>query len=165
MYTARARFLSPKAALVFTSNECVATTAFYPGVSRMLMFASSVQFTLFTEYVASPAFLNHPLCVAHTKARQGLIGWGAQEPEQAQSSSDEIPSQGSSQQQQKPKHKPPVLPAATVADVLVCNSNQQVVFSKQKALTRLAQKAQLRWSTEGPLTVIVPKRAKSGAAP
>jgi hypothetical protein len=127
----------------FTPNECVATTAFYSGVSRALRFASSVQFTPITEYLASPAFLNHPPYVAYTKARQDLIDWGAQAPEQAQSSSDDIPSQGSSQQQQKPKNKPPVLPA--VADVLLYKSSQQLVFPEQKALTRLAQKAQLRW--------------------
>jgi hypothetical protein len=131
----------------FTPNECVATTAFYSGVSRALRFASSVQFTPITEYLASPAFCNHPLCVAYTKARQDLIDWGAQEPEQAQSSSDDIPSQGISQQQQKPKNTRPVLPA--VADVLVYSSSQQLVFPEQKALTRLAQKAQLCWSTKG----------------
>ncbi len=131
----------------FTLNVCVATTAFYSGVSRALRFASSVQFTPITEYLALPAFRNHPLCVAYTKARQDLIDWGAQEPEQAQSSSDDILSQGISQQQQKPKNKCPVLPA--VADVLVYSSSQQLVFPEQKALTRLTQKAQLCWSTNG----------------
>jgi hypothetical protein len=95
----------------------------------------------------SPAFRNHPLYVAYTKASQDLIDWDAQEPEQAQSSSDNIPFQGISQQQQKPKNKPPVLQA--VADILVYNSSQQLVFPDQKALTRLPQKAQLCWLTKG----------------
>jgi hypothetical protein len=106
-----------------------------------------VQFTPITEYLASPAFCNHPLCVAYTKARQDLIDWGAQEPEQTQSLIDDILSQGISQQQQEPKNKCPVLPA--VADVLVYSSSQQLVFPEQKALTRLAQKVQLCWSTKG----------------
>jgi hypothetical protein len=76
-----------------------------------------------------------------------VIDWGAQEPEQAQSSSDNIPSQGISQQQQKPKKKRPVLQA--VADNLVYSSSQQLVFPEQKALTRLAQKVQLCWLTMG----------------
>lgn len=130
-----------------TPNECVATTAFYSGVSRALRFASSVQFTPITDYLASPAFSSHPLYVAYTKARQDLLDWGAQEPEQAQSSSEETPPQGSPQHQPKPKHKPPVLPA--VADVLVYDSSTQLVFPEQKTLTRLAQKAHRSWSTEG----------------
>ena len=130
-----------------TPNECVATTAFYSGVSRALRFASSIQYTPITDYLASPAFLSNPLHVAYTKARQDLIDWGAQEPEQAQSSGDVTPPQVSSQEQLKPKHKPPVLPA--VADVLVYDSSQQLVFPEQKVLTRLAQNAHRCWSTEG----------------
>lgn len=142
-----------------TPNECVAITAFYSGFSRALRFASSVEFTPIRDYLVSPSFLSHPLYVAYTKARQDLIDWGAQEPEQAQSPSDETPSRASAQQQQqqKPKHKPPVLP--TVADVLVHSSSQQVVFPEQKVLTRLAQKAHQRWSTEG-LTEEGKKRAQ-----
>ena len=130
-----------------TPNECVATTAFYSGVSRALRFASSIKFVPITEYLASPAFLNHPLYEAYTKARQDLIDWGAVEPDQPPSSSEhsEQPSQDAQDSVKKPK--PLVLPA--LADVLVHDSSKNIVFPDQRALTKLAQKAQPRWSTEG----------------
>jgi hypothetical protein len=130
-----------------TPNECVATTVFYSGVSRALRFASSINFPPITEYLASPAFLNHPLYEGYAKARQDLIEWGAAEPDQSQPSSEGAvqPSQGDLDPCKK--HKPPVLPALT--NVLVHDSSKQVVFPDQRALTKLAQKAQQRWSTEG----------------
>lgn len=130
-----------------TPNECVATTAFYSGVSRALRFAATACFPPITDYLASPAFLSHPLYVAYAKARQDLISWGALEPEQAQSLDAETPPAGGTQKQLKYKHRPPVLPA--IADVLVYDSSKQVVFPDQKTLTRTSMKAHKSWSPAG----------------
>ena len=126
-------------------NECVTTAAFYSSVSRALRFASTSQFEPIIKYLASQAFHNHTLYIAYDKARNDLLGWGAQEPEQAAPSEEESPPSDGSKLRQK--HKPPVLPS--VHDVLVHNSSQQLVFPEQKTLSRLVQKAHPQWSTQG----------------
>ena len=114
--------------------------SFYSGVSRALRFASSIEFTPISEYMASPAFLDHPLYLVYTKARQDLIAWGVKEPEEAQSSLEGTPSLTSNRCQST---------SPTVAEVLVHDSSKWLVFPDQKVLTRLAQKAHQCWSVQG----------------
>lgn len=132
-----------------TPNECVATTAFYSAVSRALRFAVRMDFAPVKEYLASPAFLRHPLWVAYAAARQDLVTWGAQEP----------PPPGASPPPQehppppapggRPRREPKPLVLPTLQDVLSHDSLSHLVFPDQHALTKLAQKAQPRFSLGG----------------
>lgn len=135
--------------LGITPNECVGSVAFYSGVSRALRFASSIQFSPITAYLASPAFRRHPLCVAYVKARQDLLDCGAVEPDQVVSQASPVPSHPAGSQPSMRKCTPPVLP--TLLSVLVHDSlrTEQLVFPEQKKLTRLAQQAVPRWSVQG----------------
>ena len=130
-------------------NECVCTPAYYSAVSRALSFAAGTGFKPIREYLDSPAFLDHPLCMAYVSARQDLITWGAQEPP----SGDALLSQQSSQPtndaaaKSKKARKPPVLP--TLQDVISQERPPHLVFPDQRVLTKLAQKAHPSWSAAG----------------
>lgn len=131
-----------------TPNECVAVPAFYSAVSRALRFAARCEFRPVMDFLASGAFRAMPLCELYVKARQDLITWGAEEPAPTSQPSQPHGTCGSSQGSKQTKPKPIVLP--TLEDIIApVNPTAQVIFPEQKALTKLAQKADPNWSPEG----------------
>lgn len=130
-----------------TPNECVAVPAFYSAVSRALRFAAQCGYEPITTFLASEDFRSSPLCVQYLHARQDLITWGATEPMQHDGASQATGDSERHDGDGRKKPRPIILPA--LEDIIAHVRTAHLVFPEQKALTRLAQKANQRWSPEG----------------
>ena len=130
-----------------TPNECVTVPAFYSAVSRALRFSARCGFQPVMDFLASDSFRSTPLCESYLKARRDLIEWGAQEPAELEGVQNAPEMQAPTEGNPKKQQKPPILPK--LEGIVAHPYDEQLIFPEQKALTRLVQKANPRWSPDG----------------